>query len=88
MISHLVAGPAAVLHRAVSEHARVPVHVKHVEVVLQRLVVDPEHAVVEVCRVLGVVVELLPEGGGPVPRVQLGPVAAPPQVRPRVLQLQ
>ena len=64
----------------VREHARVPVHVENVKVMLHRLVVNPEHAVVEVGGVLRLVVERLAECWCPVLSVKLSPVTSPPQV--------
>ena len=61
-IDDVLGGPGARLPQLVQvegllEQGGAPVHVQHVVVLLQRLVVDPEDAVVEVCRVLRVVVQ-------------------------------
>jgi hypothetical protein len=70
------------------EYLRVPIQVEHVEEVENAGVVDPEDAVVVLRGAVWVVIERSAQLARPVHRVQLRVVAAPAQVRPRVLQLQ
>ncbi len=49
------------------KESRIPVEIEDIEVLLKALVVDPEDAIVKVCGILGVVVEMCLEFWGPVP---------------------
>ncbi len=49
------------------KESRIPVEIEDIEVLLKALIVDPEDAIVKVCGILRVVVEMCLEFWGPVP---------------------